>query len=146
MNNKFKNLLRLSACKLSLWWNKSHILRNGLIGFSCETSSRNFFVRLWLKQRRRWLIIQWFTHHPSPTSGSTSRNTSSLRTNAVTYICMWNNTIDNKTCNLNFSVTFDRLDESRERSSPSNNSAELLYVLVFFPKDKPWRRNSGSQS
>ena len=38
---------------------------------------------------------------------------------------MWNNTVDNKTCNLNFYITFDLSDESRERSSPSNNSAEL---------------------
>ena len=38
---------------------------------------------------------------------------------------MWNNTVDNKTCNLNFSVTFDLSDEGRERSSASENSAEL---------------------
>ena len=38
---------------------------------------------------------------------------------------MRNNTVDNKTCNLNFCVTFDLSDESRELSSPSNNSTEL---------------------
>ena len=42
---------------------------------------------------------------------------------------MWNNTVDNKTRNLNFCVTFDLSDESRERSSPSNNSAELRFRL-----------------
>ena len=40
-----------------------------------------------------------------------------------------NNTVDNKTCNLNFSVTLDLSDESRERSSPSNSSAELRSCL-----------------
>ena len=44
---------------------------------------------------------------------------------------MWNNMVDNKTCNLNFSVTFDLSDESRERSSPSNNSAKLRSRLFF---------------
>ena len=37
---------------------------------------------------------------------------------------MWNNTFDNKTCNLNFSIPFDLSDESRERSSLSYNFAE----------------------
>ena len=38
---------------------------------------------------------------------------------------MRNNTVDNKTCNLNFSITFDLSDESREGSPPYSNSAEL---------------------
>ena len=38
---------------------------------------------------------------------------------------MWINTIDNKTCRLNFSVTFNLPDKSRERGSSSQNSGEL---------------------
>ena len=32
---------------------------------------------------------------------------------------MWNNTVDNKICNLNFSVTFNLSDKSRESTSSS---------------------------
>ena len=39
--------------------------------------------------------------------------------------------IDNKTCNLNFSVTSDCSDNSRERSSPSNSSAEPRSRFYF---------------
>ena len=44
---------------------------------------------------------------------------------------MRNNTFDNKTYNLNFSVTFDLLDENRECSSSSNDSAKLRSCLFF---------------
>ena len=44
---------------------------------------------------------------------------------------MWNNMIDNKTYNLNFSVAFDLSDKSRGRSSLSNNSAKLPSRLFF---------------
>ena len=42
---------------------------------------------------------------------------------------MWNNSVDNKIYNLNFSVTFNFSNNNPERSSPSKNSAELRFRL-----------------
>ena len=41
------------------------------------------------------------------------------------YQWVWKNMIDDKPCNLNFFVTFNLPDGSRERSSSSKSSAEL---------------------